>query len=190
MKYDVQSGKALMKKYLNDERLKEKLTHSNDVGEFAFKIAKKIKARNPELINLDPELVAFLGYTHDIGFSQSYEKHEFDTIDILIKEENVPENIAKMTAHYQMAERFGEEYLPIGIEGMILTYADMSIRTGKPIAIEKRADDIRERMKTYDSLPNNTKNEIIDSMDKAMPRFEKYEKIILALAGIESVNDF
>jgi len=194
--YDREFGKSLLEKYLGREQLQKRKEHSLGVAEFAFKVALQIKKRNPELTDFDPEFVGFLGYVHDIGYSTANNKHEVHTIDILTKEEGIPYNVARMVMHGQLAEQFGEKegdaekYLPVGLEGMILTYADMSVRTGDPTPIRHRAEEIASRIQSNPAMSAQLKQEIIDGLQKALPRFEKYERIVLALAGVRSVNDF
>jgi len=196
MIYDRQHGKELMQKYLNTDKLQKRLEHTEGVAEFAFKVASKIKSANPELVDFNPEFVGFLGYVHDIGYSVADGKHEGHTINILLEKENIPQNIARFAMHGQIAEQFGEKegnvskYMPHGLEGMILTYADMSVRTGEPITIRERAKEIIERVKAIPTMKEQLKKEIEDNMHKALPRFEKYEKIVLTLAGVNSAKDF
>lgn len=196
MEYNRGLGKSIMQKYLSIDGLQKRLEHTQSVAEFAFKVAEKIKEVNPELVDFDPELVGFLGYTHDIGYSIESQKHEVHTIDLLINNEEIPSYIARMAMHGQLLEQFGEKegnivrYLPIGLEGMILTYADMSVRIGGPIPIGERAKEIIERVQGMPSMPDDLKEDIVDNMYKALPRFEKYERIVLAFAGVDSVKDF
>lgn len=123
------------------------------------------------------------------------EKHEVHTIDILLKEK-VNSRVARKAMHGQLVEQFGEkegnieQYMPMGIEGMILTYCDMSVRTGEPVTIRERAEEIIERIKAIPTMPEQLKRDIEENMYKALPRFERYERIILALAGIKSVKEF
>ena len=135
MEYNRESGIILMDKYLSREDLKDKLLHSRSMGIFAHRVAMKIKNNSPE-ININPELASFIAYTHDIGSFISHVMHELHTIDLLVKNEGIPEDIAWKTMHGTFPERYENEpekaskYLPKGIEGMILTFADMSIRIG------------------------------------------------------------
>lgn len=196
MKYDRILGEKILNKYLSLPRYKPKFDHSQFVGEFAYKVAHKIKLENPELKQFDPELVGFLGYVHDIGVYIHPIGHERHTIGMLINNENIPPNIAQMTIHGQLIEQHGkkdnkiEEYTPIGLEGMILTYADMSIKTKDPMSIEKRRDEIVQRVQGIKRLSDEIKKDIIDNLHIAMPRFKRYEKIILTLANVNSYKDF
>lgn len=201
-KYDREFGKALMEKYLSGEKLERKYQHAERVSEFMFKVASRIKERNPEL-DIDPEFVGFLGYVHDVGFSVSPRRHEFHTLDILTKEEDIPYDIANRAAmHGQLAEQVGEKedfekYLPIGLEGMILTYADMTINDGDPMAIDDRAAGIIKRVRALDvkainvkGIDEKFKTDLIYYLRKALPRFHRYERVVLALAGADSFGDF
>ncbi|GEM_PF-2352848 len=195
MEYNAESGKALMQKYLgNEQRLAKRLEHSIAVGDFSSKVARQITARNPEL-GLNADLCEFLGYSHDIGYSKADEKHEIHTIDIL-RTEGVDFQTARKAMHGQLAEQFGEKegnierYLPSGIEGIILTYCDMSVRTGEPMPIRERAAEIIDRVKRNSEMPEQLKKDIEENMHKALPRFERYEQIVLALAGVKSAKDF
>jgi len=196
MEYDRQAGKDIMRKYLSTDRLQKRLEHTEAVADFAFKVATKIKSANPELVDFDPELIGFLGYVHDIGYSVADGKHEVHTIDILVNKENIPEGVARKAMHGQLAEQFGEkegnveQYLPIGLDGMVLTYADMSVRTGEPGTMQARAKEIIDRIKSIPSMPEQLKKDIEENMYKALPRFERYETNILALAGVNSAKEF
>lgn len=195
MKYNAKTGREIMQKYLGKEpRFAKRLEHSVGVGDFSCKVSRKIAEKNPEL-SLDVGLCEFLGYTHDIGYSISDGKHEIYTIDILIKE-GIPIEIARKTIHGQLVEQFGEKekdiekYLPIGVEGIILTYCDMSVRVGEPVTIKERAKEIIERVRTIPTMPEQLKRDIEENMYKALPRFERYERIVLALAGIKNASEF
>lgn len=194
MKYNAQTGKELMRKYLGRPELTKRIEHSTAVGVFSSKVARKIAQKNPEL-HLDTDLCEFLGYIHDIGYSVSDEKHEVYTIDILQKE-GVDPQTARKAMHGQLVEQFGEkegninQYMPKGIEGIILTYCDMSVGIGEPVTIKERATEIIERIKVNPTMSEQLKKDIEDNMHKALPRFERYEKTILTLAGVQSVKEF
>ncbi len=195
MEINAQTGKLLMEKYLgNNPKLAKRLEHSVSVGDFASKVAKRIAQSNPEL-NLNVDLCEFLGYCHDIGYSVADGKHEVFTVDILQKE-GVDPQTAKMAMHGQLAEQFGEKegnvqrFTPVGIEGIILTYCDMSVRVGEPVTIKERATEIIERIKSIPTMPEALKKDIEDNMMKALPRFERYEWIVLVLARVGSAKEF
>jgi len=195
MIYDNKFGKELAQKYLGKKEFETRLEHTRGVAEFAYLVAQKIKNNNPELINFNPELVGFLGWTHDLGYSVDAGKHEVHSIDILINKEGIPKNIAQKVMHGQLAEQFGtkedniEQYLPQGIEGMILTYADMSVRTGSPISLKERAAEIIERINKIPTMSDTLKQEIANNLNNALPRFEKYESTILKLANVSSADE-
>ncbi len=194
-RYDREFGRLLTEKYLKQDKRKIKLQHSIDVGEFSFKIASRIKERNLEL-DINPEFVGFLGYVHDIGYCVSPVRHELRTIDFLTEKESIPYSIARKTIHGQLAEEFGEkegnieQYLPIGLEGIILTYTDMIIRTGDPMSIEKRTEGVIDRCKRSAEASDDFKKRLIENISKALPRFKRYEQIVLALSGADSFHDF
>lgn len=195
MEYNAQAGRELMQKYLgNKPRLAKRLEHSVAVGDFSSKVARRIAKRNPEL-NLDADLCEFLGYSHDIGYSVVDGKHEVHTVDILQKEGIEPQ-VARKAMHGQLVEQFGvkegntAQYMPAGIEGMILTYCDMSVRTGEPVTIRERVSEIIERVKAIPNMPDQLKKDIEENMYTALPRFERYEQAILTLAGVNSAKDF
>lgn len=192
---NCKAGKLLMEKYLgNEPKLAKRLEHSVSVGDFSSKVAKRIAQKNPEL-NLDVDLCEFLGYCHDIGYSVADGKHEVHTVELLQKE-GIDLQTARKAMHGQLAEQFGEkegnaeQYTPMGIEGIILTYCDMSIRVGEPVTMRERAQEIIERIKAVPTMTEQLKKDIADNMNKALPRFERYEQIILALAGFKSAKEF
>ena len=195
MEYNRNRGRLMMRKYLSKDGFQRKLEHSEGVGEFAFKVSQRIKQRNPDF-TFDPEFVGFLGYVHDIGYVVGPEKHELHTINILRCREQIPFEIARMAMHGQLVEQYGEKegnpekYLPIGLEGVILTYVDMSIKTREPITVRARAKAIIKGLQGVTSIPDSLKQDIIEGMRKALPRFIQYERMVLALAGVNSVKDF
>lgn len=195
MDANPENGKLLIEKYLGQTpQSAKRREHSLLVGNFSAKVAQRIKKINPEL-NLDVNLCEFLGYCHDLGYFIDPDRHELHTIDIL-KQEGVSVIIAQKTMHGQLLEQFGEkenkvlEYTPVDLEGIILTYCDMSIHIGIPITIDERAQEIIERVRAIPSMPENLKNDIVVNLQKALPRFKRYEKIVLALAALNSVKEF
>jgi HD superfamily phosphodiesterase len=193
MEYNRELGIKLMEKYLSREDLWEKLRHSRAMGDFAYRIGEKIKHNSPEM-GIDSELVAFVAYVHDIGSFVSHRMHELHTLDLL-KNEGVPEDIALKTVHGTFPERYENEpekaklYLPRGIEGMILSFADMSIRLGEPMSVEERANEIITRMKTL-PIEESRRVKIEGEIRKALPRFFRYRDIIYSLAGVKSYKEF
>lgn len=195
MQYNAQTGKEIMQKYLgNDPKFETRLKHSEGVGDFMGKVARRIAKKNPEL-NLDVDLCDFLGYVHDIGYIVDEGLHQLYSIDLLIKE-GVEESVAKKTMHGALFEDFegkddcASKYLPQGIEGVMLTYADMSVRFGEPMPIKERAAEMFNRIASDKTMPQDVKERIKLSITKAMPRFERYEWVILILAGAGSVGEF
>lgn len=179
-KYNVEFGKELMNKYLKGEpgtELGDRRLHTIAVAEFAYKIAKRI-AQKQQLPNFNPELVAFIAYVHDIGYASENKKgHEAETMRLLAKE-GVHPDVAEMTRH--------GPYLPIGFEGMILQYADSSVRF-EPMSIEERFAEIKERLHGLD-LPHA--DELLANIEKSLPRFRQYRDIIFTLADVRSYEDF
>lgn len=186
MIYDAETGIRIMEKYLgNNIDLTTRLNHSRSVGDFSLKVARKIGERNPEL-GLDVQLCGFLGYVHDIGYSKDPRTHERVTIKML-KEDGVDTQTANKTMHGFEEE---EDYLPRGIEGIILNYCDMSVMDGKKVELRERFDDSKRRMQSNESLEPRDREIISAKIEHAFPRFQRYERIVLTLAEVASVNDF
>jgi len=195
MEYNAKTGREIMEKYLGgDLKLAKRLEHSIAVGDFSSKVSRRVAEKSPELI-LDTDLCEFLGYSHDIGYSVADGKHEIHTIDLL-QREGVKPQIARKAMHGQLLEQYGEkegnteQYTPLEIEGIILTYCDMSVRTGEPVTIRERAKEIIDRINGIQNMPEQLKKDIEDNMHKALPRFERYEQIVLALSGVKSASEF
>lgn len=192
MIYDRNFGRKIALKYLSEPQFQKKLIHSFGVGEFAFLVASKIVKKHPAIGDLVPERAGFLGYAHDIGVSRNILQHEIPSIEILV-EEGVEYEIARRAMHGQMEEQYGNgdgRYLPVGIEGIILTYSDMTIHTIKPISIEDRIDDIKQRVSSIKGMDAEKKKDIIVNIDKAYPRYKRYERIVFLLSGAGSFSDF
>lgn len=181
MEINAESGKLLLKKYLSDN--KAKYDHCMDVGDLCFKVATKLK--------LNATFCAFWGYVHDIGCSIDRDNHEKNTIKILISEGIDPEK-AKIAMHGHLAEEFGPQYLPVGIEGEILTYCDMCVDVGQPTTVQERANKIIEKLSALPLtiVPQAKKDHIIKYLNIALPRFKSYEKKFLALGQVQNVNEF
>ncbi|HII15438.1 MAG TPA: HD domain-containing protein [Nanoarchaeota archaeon] len=197
MVYNREAGKKLAVKHLSgfsSEYMMMKLQHSFDVGEFAYKVAARIKKMHPAC-HVDAELAGFLGYVHDIGRARNNHLHELHTIDMLV-EEGIDRDIARMAMHSQLLEQYGEKegdvqkYLPVGIEGMILTYADMVVKTGSPISIDERVADVAERTRKSRQMNPELIREILESLPRAVRRFKRYERIVFLLAGVGSAKEF
>jgi hypothetical protein len=202
--YNEDLGKKILYKYLDSDKrgeLRNKLKHSEDVGRFAFIVAERIKNRSPEMVDFNSEFVGFLGLVHDIGINVSSFRHEFHTIDLLI-DEGAPRDISVYSMHGQVAEQFGgydddkreeNEYLPIGLEGKILTYADMSVNTWPPVSIEERIsiinDGVNQVMDRREDFIERG-NDILKFLNIAYPRYKRYEAEILQLSEVDSYNDF
>ena len=129
------------------------MEHSYKTGEAAYELAKEIIAKNPEFeFIIDPEIVGFIGYVHNIGYKISQDIHELHTIYLLENKEHIPPEIAIKTRHGQLVEQHGkdEEYFPVGIEGIILTYIDISLRDGETVTMDERATEIEEHIQSQD----------------------------------------
>lgn len=192
MIYDRQSGKNIAVRHLSEIRFERKLLHSFGVGEFAYKVASRILQNHPSLTHLNPELAGFLGYVHDIGVSRTPLNHEIPSIEMLAGD-GVEPSIARMAMHGQVEEQYGNgdgRYLPVGIEGMILTYSDMTIHIEKPMSIEERIVDIKKRVSRIKDVAIEKKKEILENIDKAYPRYKSYERIILLIADVNSFRNF
>ena len=110
-----------------------------------------------------------------------------------MKEEGVEPDIARRIMHGQVEEQYGNgdgRYLPVGIEGMILTYSDMTIHIDKPISIEERIVDIKQRVSRLKDADEARKNDILVNIDKAYPRYKMYERIVFLISGVDSFKDF
>ena len=191
--YNEFYGRQILSKYI--PKTDRKYVHSVNVAKFAKRVAERIKHKNRE-IDLDTQLVEFLGLVHDIGNSVNYKMHELHTIDLLINNEHIPEDIAWMTIHGQIPEQYGwkfgnpKKYYPKKLEGIILMYADMSVFHDHPISMDERIEDIIERAGLLQNVPEDYRNGIITGILKAEPRFKRYEKIIFELAGVWKYQHF
>ena len=190
--YNAQTGMVLAQKHLKKDRLK----HSIGVGNFAHTVAYAIADENPELelAGFDPDMIAFLGFTHDIGYAENSFKHECHSITSLLEEGTDP-NIAHQVMHGQLLEQFGPQegvfdgYCPRGLAGMILTYADMHVRF-EPEQMENRRDEILDRVREHQKIPESIKAGIIKGMNDAFPRFERYRRVVHTLGNVDSFQGF
>lgn len=174
-------GKKILIDTFSSTEYEYKIDHSIAVGEFCFIIASEIMELHPEF-GINPDVCRFLGYVHDIGYSVRAEDHELETINLLKTKYLVDEIIAVKAMHGHLAEKYAidgeinKKYLPVGLEGIILTYSDISIDPqGEDISIEGRISDILKRIKDSDL---EKKNEIEFYLMNAYPRFKRYESII------------
>jgi hypothetical protein len=189
--YNKFFGRLILNKYI--DKKDRRYTHSVGVANFSRRVAARIKHRHPEFSFIDPEFSAFLGYVHDIGYSVSPDMHELHTIDLLIKE-GMPKDIAIKTSHGQIPEQYGpkdshfRKYYPSELDGMILTYANMTVSL-HPMYMEERVIDIRDRVE-WSPLSKEKKEDIIYGLEKAFPRYLNYEATILSLAGVRNYTHF
>lgn len=180
--YDRILGKAICDKYLAEMPLL--LHHSQKCGELCYELAKKIIDLNPELRSeLDPELMGFLGFTHNIGTIVSRDRHEFHTMYILTKKEGIPENIAIQTRHGQLVEDYQDpHYYPRGIDGILLTYVDLCVRPeGNVLPLSARLQEMETLMMKRESVFRNYTEEMVQRFKAAVPRYQRYDRIIQSL---------
>jgi hypothetical protein len=185
-KFDRAFGKIICDKYLKIEKdLPDLWKHSYQVAELCYNLASAIIAKNGEFKKeLNPEFLSFLGYVHNIGIFIKRERHELHTIYLLTKKEGIPDEIALMTRHGQLAEDYagdGEDYLPIGLTGIILTYADISAREGPIITIQDRTQEMIRQMEQKQGLFKDYSSDMIQRFKAAIPRYQRYEAIINCL---------
>lgn len=185
-KYDRAFGKIICDKYLKIEKnLPDLWKHSYQVAELCFDLASIIIAKNGEFKKeLNPEFLGFLGFVHNIGIFIKREQHELHTIYLLTKKEGIPDDIAIMTRHGQLVEDYkgdGEDYLPIGLIGIILTYADISAREGPILPIQERTKEMIQQMQKKIGLFKEYTPEMIERFKTAIPRYQRYETIINSL---------
>lgn len=182
---DMAKGKSIALRYLSAPGLEQKLAHSLAVGLFCRRLAFRIKKNNPYL-DLNPEFAGFLGFVHDIGCNvkDRWPEHELETVRILIEQEHISPKIASMTMHGWLFERFGNDskYLPIGLEGIILNYADMRVNTGRPVSIDERAMEIIDRVNGL-NIDTDLRLQILNGMDAALPRYRAYGRLVERLMG-------
>ena len=152
--------------------------------EDAIKCYNKAIEINPEFKEaLDPELLGFLGYVHNIGYAIQADKHELHTVYILVNKEGIPQAIAERTKHGHLVEKHPEsqqEYYPLGLEGIILTYVDIMVSKEPNISFEARVSEIKSYVKTIE-LIDDKKEEFLRNFLAAVPRYKRYESIINAL---------
>lgn len=185
-KYDRTFGKNICDKYLkNEKNLPDLWNHSNQVADLCYNLASTIIAKNGEFKKeLNPEFLGFLGYVHNIGIFIKRERHELHTIYLLTKKEEIPDEIAVMTRHGQLVEDYkgdGEDYLPIGLTGIILTYADISARDGQVLSIQERTNEMIQQMQKKVGLFKDYTPDMIERFKTAIPRYQRYETILNCL---------
>jgi hypothetical protein len=185
VQYNRSLGKTICDRYLSENP--QLLAHSYKCGELCYELAMKILAKNPEFEKeLDPETMGFLGYTHNIGTLVSRDKHELHTMYLLTTKEGVPENIAIKTRHGQLVEDYDDpKYYPIGLEGILLTYVDVSVRPHHPdgeiLPMKDRVNEMLKLMQTRESVFVKYTDEMVAKFKKAIPRYLRYERIIQSL---------
>jgi putative nucleotidyltransferase with HDIG domain len=163
----------LLRRYIDN---KKTINHCIGVSSIAYKIASKIKKKNP-LMNIDPEKIKIAALLHDIGKCKKG-IHEINTIEILKKEDL--DDIAKITMHGFIYEIFllkGDKnlkFLPQTIENKIVALSDMYFNQNEQrVNLKDRISDILERY-------NNDKD-FIKAVELAIPRFERLENKINSL---------
>ncbi len=183
-KIGMEKGRKICKKYLSERP--KLMEHSIKVAKLCKKLAQEIIIKNPEFENvLEPEILGFLGYVHNIGTFIRRNRHELHTIYLLTNKENIPEKVAVRTRHGQLVEDYEEkkeDYYPIGLEGIILTYADIIVREDDELLpMEKRLDEMEDLMKKKKSVFGDYNSKMIENFRKAKKRYLRYEKIIHVL---------
>lgn len=164
---------ALMKRYKLDEGV---IGHGKGVADIAFRLAVRIKERNPHL-GINPHNVKIAALMHDIGKSMPG-KHELNSVEIF-KNEGLGD-IAYLALHggaYELSIVEGKEdksLLPKTIENKIIDYADNRFNL-KPVTIKERFEELRARRKDDEKM--------MKILDLAEPRMLENEKDILHLAG-------
>jgi hypothetical protein len=122
--------------------------HVNWVSAIAFRIAKKIKKKHPEL-DINPDKIKIAWLLHDIGKGRDGH-HELNSAKIL--QEEWLHEIADIIIHGFVYELFllewkeKKEYLPKTIENKILVYADLLFHQ-EEVTLHERIKEIRDRKK-------------------------------------------
>lgn len=185
---------------LKGTKYEYKISHCKAVGDMCYELASNILYSNPELkSDINPDICRFIGYVHDIGYSVNPNDHEIESMNILTTKYFIGDRLASKVIHGHLAEKYAIDgrlntnYLPVGLEGIILTYCDVSVITNdddeiSEISIEGRLGDIIKRVKDSD-LDELTKSEVEQSIIKAYPRFKRYENIIFDLLSFEIFED-
>ncbi len=188
-KYNREFGKELVEKYLKDCNQKllasdlSLVEHAELCANRCYQLAIRIIEKNPEFKDaLDPELLGFLGYVHNIGYAIQADKHELHTVYILVNKEGFPQSIAEQTKHGHLVEKHPEshEYYPLGLEGIILTYVDIMVSKNPNISLDERVKEVNDYV-SKSSLSEEKKEDFLRNFNAAVPRYRRYESIIKGL---------
>jgi len=173
----------------------DKIIHCLAVGDLCENLALNIDKHYPEF-GLNPEFCKAIGYLHDIGYIESNEDHELASVQILEKnflENNyydfLKSNIHWYVMHGHLYEKYNDKkYLPKGLEGIILTVADLmtdndgTYYPGISIRVEKVGKYLKD-------LSKKTEIDYFGSFNKAVIRFYTYEDLIEHLINIEYIRN-
>lgn len=203
MIYNRQLGKAIAEGYFSLPLFDPLLLNAAEVGKWGYKLALLVREHSPEF-DIKPEFVGFLGYVRDIGYVVKdisekrlvKHKHEIHSMKYLIEQEEVPRNVARYVMHGVLPELFAEKerylemYLPLGIEGIILSYLDLCCERGKIIPIEKRIKEMTRQVREEQTHFNQQELEYLSALASALPRLQHYERLLLALTKTERVENW
>src|SRR3989344_2894412 len=138
----ITEAEKLIKKYLKERP--NKIRHSILVSKFAYKIAKKIKNKHPEL-KIDLHEIRILGLLHDIGrgVSERWRYHSFEG-GKLLRKLGYPEYASKIEKHdptHEVAKflKIKGDFIPKLLEEKILVYADSHYKDDKFVSPAERS---------------------------------------------------
>ena len=203
MIYNRQLGKAIAEEYFSSLLFDPLLINAAEIGQLGYELALLVQEHSPEL-GIKPEFVGFLGYVRDIGYivkdtSEKHlvrHKHEIRSMNYLVEQEEISRNAARYVMHgvlpelFAGKERYLEMYLPLGIEGIILTYLDLCCEKGKITPIKKRIEEMTAPAKEGKTKLSQQELEYLSALASALPRFQHYEKILLTLTKTERVEEW
>jgi hypothetical protein len=72
------------------------------------------------------------------------------------------------------------DYYPVGIEGIILTYVDILVNRNGNHSVASRLSEI-ENYLSKSSFNESDKQDFLENLKNALPRYTRYEKIIKSL---------
>jgi HD superfamily phosphodiesterase len=186
---DKDFWKDAVTRTFRDTEYEYKIWHSLGVGDLAYDISLGISEVFPEL-GLNPDFCRFLGYVHDIGYIESPEDHEILSMGVLVDKYDIDEGLVRYVMHGHLAEKYAlpdgslnPDYLPKGLEGIILTYSDLlTDADGKHLAnISCRIEAIKPVMAKLTQETGFNHSEVFN---QACKRFLKYESLILSILAM------
>ena len=167
-----EKAKKTLRKYIKGPKV---IKHSKGVSDFAFKLAKKINEKHPEL-KIDVEKVRIAALLHDIG-KYHEEGHEERSLNIL-KKEGLKE-IEKISKHaflfLKHVEEKGISNSTEEIENKIVAYSDARFKFS-PMTVEERVEQAKTGWK-------GSPKEINSKVKYVKSLLSKLEKELLELAG-------